>query len=92
MLAPGGYVIVICDGRPDRGPFHASFRLRSGGETVFLYSDDGDVLVDQRGYVDLEDGVSVGRYPDGADSGVNGRDFAFQPAPRNLTLATANIA
>lgn len=79
VLEPGGFVVVILSGNRARGPMHAGFRLRTDGETVFLYGNNGRRLLDRKGYVGMEPNVSVGRFPDGL--GSVDYDVQFVPTP-----------
>ncbi|MBI4582628.1 MAG: lamin tail domain-containing protein [Planctomycetes bacterium] len=66
MVIPAkGFLVVICDNQPEKGPLHAPFRLRGGGEKLHLFGGRGRGLLEERGYALQEDNVAVGRYPDG---------------------------
>ena len=87
VIPARGYVVVICDGQPELGQMHASFRLRAGGETVYLFADDGRKLLDRKGYVNIGADVAVGRYPDGAapdpvGTEINRADHECSPEAR----------
>jgi hypothetical protein len=68
VLEPRAFVVVIADNRPEAGPLHADFRLSAGGETVYLFGNEGAALVDRRAYREMEQDAAAGRYPDGAES------------------------
>lgn len=78
VLGPGEFIIVICDGQPDLGPLHAEFKLRGEGETVYLFADDGNRIIDRKGYVDSQADSSVGRYPDSTEQEYG---VIFVPTP-----------
>lgn len=79
VLGPGEFALVLLSGDRSRGPRHAPFRLRTAGETVYLFNAEGRHVVDRKGYVQLEPNASVGRYPDGP---VNSDyDVIYVPTP-----------
>jgi hypothetical protein len=65
VLAPGAFVVVICDGRPELGPLHAPFKLAAAGETVTLRTGNGKTELDRQTFRNLPANTSAGRYPDG---------------------------
>lgn len=80
VIEPGGYYVVYASGKDrtgtDGGWPHASFRLRSNGETVLL-SDVQGRLLDMTAYDLLDADTSWGRFEEGDGSF---RRFA-QPTP-----------
>jgi hypothetical protein len=60
----GGFVVLLADGAPDRGPTHLGFQLSSEGEAVGLYGPDGAPL-DRVTFADLGASQVAGRLPDG---------------------------
>lgn len=65
-LAPKGHLVLLADGRPERGPVHLGFTLERTGGTVLLIAADGFTISDLFTYPDLPTDVGVGRLPDGA--------------------------
>ncbi len=53
---------------------HTDFKLKSGGETVFLWDDKGE-LIDMVDYPDIPHDISYGRYPCGSEN------FGFFDSP-----------
>ena len=67
-LAPGGFLLVWADGDEDDTPgLHASFKLSSEGETIWLYDSGvrGHALLDSVTFGKLNGDQTIGRYPDG---------------------------
>lgn len=62
VVAANGFLILICD--DGATGLHTSFKLSSGGETVYLENKAGKV-VDKLVYPELLDGQSFARFPDG---------------------------
>ncbi len=67
-IAAGGFLVVWADGDTADTGLHASFRLNAGGDEVRLYAGDGRTLIDRIEYGKQSADVSLGRFPDGADS------------------------
>ena len=65
-LAPGDFIVLVCDGNPDNGPLHMDFKL-SDNEDFALVDTDGTTILDQRNTVVVPDDESEGRVPDGTD-------------------------
>lgn len=63
-LAPGHYIVLWADGRPEKGLTHLDFRLSRSGEFVGLYDADGITLDTVKFGAQSED-VSYGRFTDG---------------------------
>jgi hypothetical protein len=67
-LAPGGFVLVWADGKPEQGPLHANFKLSKNGESIGIYDSEAtdyfplDTVIFGPQLVD----ISYGRLPDGA--------------------------
>ena len=72
VIPPGGRLLVWCDGQPEQGPLHASFRLDREGESAGIYEvDDGLVrIADFIRFGPQEPDVAIGRFPDGAPGPV----------------------
>jgi spore coat protein CotH len=68
-IAPGGHVLVWCDGNAGQGPLHTTFKLNRDGEEIGLFDSEGHGLVslDWIAFGQQQDDVSYGRRPDGAD-------------------------
>lgn len=71
-IEPGGYMLIWLDGDvhqqdADEGQWHASFSLRSAGESIGLF-DPEDVLVDAVEFGAQETDLSSGRTPNGTRS------------------------
>ena len=56
---------IIADGRAGRGADHVPFKLRGSGEGIALRNADGR-LIDEVTFTRQSEGVSEGRFPDGA--------------------------
>lgn len=91
-LAPGEHFVVYCSSRPDLGSLHASFKVSSAGETLFL-AKDGTVcdLLTVPG--DLKKNESYGRfdmlpryYPIPTPGAENGEGF-----PSGVALPEASL-
>ncbi len=83
-LGPGKYLLIWTDGdtadyvsaeqsgRRAAGPpasgFHASFRLSSGGDEIYLFDSDGVTRIDSLAFDEQTPDMSYGRYPDGGDT------------------------
>ncbi len=78
VLGPGEFILVVCDGRPELGPLHAEFKLRGEGETVYFFADNGNRILDRKGYVNSQADSSVGRFPDGTEQEYG---VIFVPTP-----------
>jgi len=67
VLEPGGFLLVWCDDDPEDGPLHATFKLSADGESIGLYlnTDEGIVEVDSHIFAAQLTDVSEGRFPDG---------------------------
>ena len=59
------YFILFADGNPSKGVFHMNFTL-DGVKNLYLYSTDGETLLDEIEIPQLGDDQSFGRYIDGA--------------------------
>ncbi|MBE6245546.1 MAG: lamin tail domain-containing protein [Bacteroidales bacterium] len=59
------YFILFADGQPSKGVFHMNFTL-DGVKKLYLYSTDGETLLDQIDIPELGPDQSFGRYVDGA--------------------------
>lgn len=64
VVPAGGFVVLLADGEPDRGPTHLGFQLSAEGEAVGLYGPDGEAL-DRVTFADLDGSQVAGRIPDG---------------------------
>ena len=59
------YFILFADGQPKKGVFHMNFTL-DGVKNLYLYSTDGETLLDEIEIPELGADQSFGRYIDGA--------------------------
>ncbi|MBR5399407.1 MAG: OadG family protein [Bacteroidales bacterium] len=59
------YFILFADGNPSKGVFHMNFTL-DGVKNLYLYSTDGETLLDEIEIPQLGADQSFGRYIDGA--------------------------
>jgi hypothetical protein len=80
LLGPGDFLLVWADKDPEQGPWHATFKLSGGGETLLLYHDD--LLVDSTSFAAATPDTSFARYPDGDGP------WAWNPEP---TPRAANV-
>ncbi len=74
LLEPGGFLLVRCEGRPERGELHAPFRLASAGGGVGLFAPAaaGRVVVDTVTYAGHGAGESYRRRQDGGADWLKG--------------------
>ena len=63
-LAAGGFLVLLADDNPAAGPTHLGFKLSASGESVGLFTGDGQPL-DRVAFQDLQEGQVAGRLPDG---------------------------
>jgi hypothetical protein len=65
-----GYLLFWADGQPAQGVLHLSFKLDATGEQIGLvqFVDNEPVFIDSLTYGSQTTDISIGRYPDGADS------------------------
>ncbi len=66
-IAANEYLIIWADKDEDQQGLHASFKLSSSGETIYL-SDSDTTIVDEISYTDQTTDISTGRYPNGTGS------------------------
>ncbi|HEU0009129.1 MAG TPA: putative Ig domain-containing protein, partial [Verrucomicrobiae bacterium] len=71
-IPAGGYLLVWADedtgqNDPGRADLHAGFKLSAGGESIWLFAPDGQI-VDGVSFGPQITDVSQGRFPDGAAS------------------------
>ncbi len=67
-IQPGGFLVIFCDGMPERGTLHTSFKLGSGGEDITLTESNGLAVIDELTFGPQDTDVSEGRNPDGSDN------------------------
>jgi len=96
-IGPGGFLLVWADNetgqntsagvpRPD---LHVNFQLAKAGEAIGLFAADG-TQIDAITFVNAQDNISSGRYPDGSANGSPGFYSMTNTTPRLpnfLTLA-----
>ncbi|MHC4852909.1 MAG: lamin tail domain-containing protein, partial [Planctomycetota bacterium] len=80
MIAAGGTLLIWLDNDPLDGPLHATFKLTSLGEAVFLFDKDGKTRVDSFTFGKQVADVSTGRLTDGGSQWVT---FG-SPSPKSL--------
>lgn len=83
-LPAGSYFIIWADSEQDQGTSHASFKLSSAGEALFL-SDAHQVLIDSVLFPEQIENVSYGRTPNGLG------DFTFLSPTFEQTNDGANL-
>jgi len=76
IIPPLGFLVIWCDGTPDQGPLHVSFKLSGSGEQVGLYKANESV-VDTFSFGPQNSDISFGRIPDG----TNNWQLIQQPSP-----------
>lgn len=66
-MQPGSFLLIWCDGEPDQGPLHASFRLNNEGEELAVFDNEttGYFLIDSVSWGLQEIDISYGRQTDG---------------------------
>ena len=64
LLSPGAYLIVWADKDEEQDGLHASFKLSSSGESIYL-TDASGTIVDMVSFTAQTMDVSWGRYPNG---------------------------
>jgi len=69
-LPANGHLIIWADNDITDGPLHASFRLSSNGESVFLTAPNGETILDTITYTLQQSDISYGRETDGASTWV----------------------
>ena len=88
-IAPGGYLLVWCDGDTLQGEMHASFALNAGGEWVGVFKPDAEFNdpLDTFTFPDAIANVSYGRFPDASYSWRH----LPTPTPGASNVETGNI-
>lgn len=81
-IPAGGYLVFWADDEDEQGPYHTNFKLSKSNEVVYLYSIDGETLVDGLSYGEQTVNVSRGRYPDGTDNW----GFMTTPSPGSANV------
>ena len=64
---PDGFVRFVADNNPGAGADHVDFRLNADGEQIGLFAANG-TQIDVVSFGSQQNGVSEGRFPDGADT------------------------
>jgi hypothetical protein len=67
-IQPGGFLVVFCDGTPENGTLHTSFKLSSGGEDITLTESNGLAVIDELTFGPQDTDISEGRNPDGSNN------------------------
>ncbi len=89
FLAGRGYLLLLADEDPEQGPDHLPFRLSAGGEAIYLSRPDG-TRIDEVHFGAQSNGISEGRYPDGADS-VRALPVGGSPSGPNVLNARPQL-
>lgn len=75
-ITPNTYLLIWCDDEPEQGSMHASFRLSAEGETILMFTSEGETILDSLTFPTLEPDISYGYLPD------NGYQYyILQPTP-----------
>ena len=71
-LPPNGYATIWADGDPEKGGFHANFRLKEAGEKLLLLQalNNEFVIIDSTTYQSVPFKASTGRSSDGASDWI----------------------
>ena len=74
------FLMVWCDGDSTDGPLHASFKLTSEGEGIWLFAreDQDRVLINHMPFPAIAEDEAYGRFPDGA---LEARKILGNPSP-----------
>ncbi len=97
-----GFIVIWCDGQPEQGPLHVSFKLSSGGEDITLTESNGIAVIDEITFGPQDTDVSEGRDPDGSDNwrkfttptpgkSNSGGASSFPPKIQNITVTPTTI-
>ena len=70
-IPPGGFLLLWADKQPEQGVRHVKLKLSSKGEQIGLFAADGKTPIDTLTFSKQETDVSMGRYPDGANTWMN---------------------
>ncbi|MBK9176378.1 MAG: CotH kinase family protein [Flavobacteriales bacterium] len=66
LIPPRTLQLLLCDGKPNRGPDHLGFTLPRTGGAILLIAPDGTTIADLFTYPALPANAGIGRLPDGA--------------------------
>ena len=88
FIAPGGFVQLFADKIP--GPDHLDFKLPADGGAIILYDSTG-LELDRVTYAAQTEGVSQGRFPDGASNIVTFTSTASPGASNYLPAWTGPV-
>lgn len=75
-LQPGDYFLIWCDGQPEQGDAHSSFKIEKNAGVLALYivADGYDpVRIDGINYEQQQPDMAAARVPDGSDNWLAGR-------------------
>jgi hypothetical protein len=64
-ISASGYLVVWLDGDTTSPGLHASFKLSTNADQVYLYGADGTTLIDGVTFTDQRCDISYGRFPSG---------------------------
>ena len=73
-LAPGDFMIIWCDGTPNQGEMHTSFKLNKGGDKLLLYKVESGhqaARIDGVEWSTEQPDLAAARVPDGSDNWVH---------------------
>jgi regulation of enolase protein 1 (concanavalin A-like superfamily) len=73
VIPPGGFLLVWADNEEEQNSseqaeLHASFQLARGGDSIGLFSPDGQTVIDTVTFGEQTNNVSQGRFADGANT------------------------
>jgi hypothetical protein len=69
-IPPRGFLLVWADSDPKDGIYHTNFNLSKDGDSIAIYSVDGQTLVDIVVFSKQQTDISWGRKPDGASEWI----------------------
>ncbi|MBW8017276.1 MAG: hypothetical protein FVQ82_13920 [Planctomycetes bacterium] len=61
-----GFVVFLADGDDDQGDYHTNFKIKAGGDDLYLFDTDATSLIDSVVFNDQHSDISYGRFPNGA--------------------------
>ncbi len=60
-----GFVVFLADDDDEQGDYHTNFKIKAGGDDLYLFDTDATSLIDSVDFNDQYSDISYGRYPDG---------------------------
>ena len=75
-----GYLLIWCDDDQEQGPLHVSNKLKKGGESIILLSEENKTIIDSYAFGEQTTDVSMGRDP------TNVKEWVFfdNPTPGSM--------